>query len=554
MKPEPRIRPTKYLHNWRDPAAPRPAATILLVRDSVLGPEVLMTRRSMTASFLPGAYVFPGGVLDEADGSPAARAVIASRIDQSPELLRFATAAVREAFEELGVLLARPARAGVVVADAAQRIPRDVGADFFGRATAEGVVLALDQTWWLSRWITDRDLPKRFDVHFFVARMPEGQTAIADESEQFEPTWILPAEALARHERGEFNIIFPTIRTLRALTRYPDVDAILAHCRDNPGKWISCPRGGLVDGDVARFSEDDLPFGELELVSPDGQVVHPVDWQHERPVPLLRHVQRLTAPNPGRMTGPGTNTYIIGEPGSYLVIDPGPDEPEHIARIAAIVGDGLQYIVCTHAHPDHAPGAKPLQQLTGAPILGRPTGPDFEPQWAFVPDRVLEDGEALRCGDSTLRILHTPGHVSNHICLLLEEDGLLFSGDHILSGSTTVITPPDGSMRDYIAQLHRLAREPFEYILPAHGHVIAEAKREVARLIAHRMAREAKVISALTTTAAPASLDELVMTAYDDVDEAIRPVAKRSLMAHLIKLREDGLAAQDGASWSLRNA
>jgi glyoxylase-like metal-dependent hydrolase (beta-lactamase superfamily II) len=307
----------------------------------------------------------------------------------------------------------------------------------------------------------------------------------------------------------------------------------------------------MIRGEVARFSEDELPFGELELVSPDGRVVHALDWQHERAVPLLRHVLRLTAPNPGRMTGPGTNTYIIGEPGDYLVIDPGPNEPEHIRRIADIVGGGLKGIVCTHAHPDHAPGAAPLQALTGAPIFGRPTGPDFDPQWAFTPDRTLEDGESLRCADSTLRILHTPGHVSNHICLLLEEDGLLFSGDHILNGSTTVITPPDGSMRDYVAQLHRLAAEPFDYILPAHGHAIASGKREVARLIAHRMAREAKVINALSALRGPASVDELVLTAYDDVDAVIRPVAKRSLTAHLLKLRDDGLARQSGEHWSL---
>lgn len=552
MTPESRIRPHKYLHDWRDPVAPREAATLLLMRDGPRGPEVLMTRRSLTASFAPGAYVFPGGVVDEADASAAARAVTASRIDQSPQVLRFVAAAVREAFEELGVLLARPSRADVNVVATSQTLSRDDDGGFYDRVSSAGIVLALDEVYWLSRWITDRDLPKRFDAHFFVARMPEGQHPVADEGEQFEPTWVVPAEALERHERGEFSIIFPTIRTLRALTRHASVDSVIAHCNENPGRWVSCPRAGLLGGEEARFSEEELPFGELELVSPDGRIVHALDWQHERPVPLLRHVQRLTAPNPGRMTGPGTNTYIVGEPGDYLVIDPGPDDAAHIARIAALVGDGLKAIVCTHAHPDHAPGAAPLKALTGAPILGRPTGPEFDPQWAFTPERTLEDGEALRCGDSTLRVLHTPGHVSNHICLLLEEDGLLFSGDHILNGSTTVITPPDGSMRDYVAQLHRLAAEPFDYILPAHGHAIASGKREVARLIAHRMAREAKVIDALSQASAPITVDELVLTAYDDVDPVIRPVAKRSLTAHLLKLRDDGLAHQQHDLWSLR--
>src|SRR5690606_15238243 len=142
--------------------------------------------------------------------------------------------------------------------------------------------------------------------------MPEGQHPVADEGEQFEPTWVVPFEALERHERGDFNIIFPTIRTLRALTRHANVDAVITHCNENPGRWVSCPRAGLIRGEVARFSEEELPFGELELVSPDGRIVHALDWQHERAVPLLQHVQRLTAPNPGRMTGPGTNTYIVG--------------------------------------------------------------------------------------------------------------------------------------------------------------------------------------------------------------------------------------------------
>ena len=155
-------------------------------------------------------------------------------------------------------------------------------------------------------------------------------------------------------------------------------------------------------------------------------------------------------------------------------------------------------------------------------------------------------------GDSTLRVVHTPGHVSNHICLLLEEDGLLFSGDHILCGSTTVITPPDGDMRDYVAALHRLLDEPFEFILPAHGHVIADGKREVRRLIAHRMGREEKVVKALRTAGGPATVDELVLTAYDDVDEGIRPVAKRSLTAHLMKLRDDGRVDHVDDTWALR--
>ncbi len=543
------VRPEKRLHPWREPVAPRPAATILLLRDSGDGPQVLMTRRSTQASFAPGAYVFPGGTLDPQDASPTARALADARPDQDDETLSFATAAVREAFEELGILLARGRVQAPALARIARSLDRHQDADLFTQVAAHDLRLTLDEVHWFSHWLTDRDLPKRFDVRFFVARMPEHQLPIADEGEQFEPTWVTPAEGLARHAEGRFSIIFPTIRTLRRLTRFGSVEEVIDHARGQHRIQVSCPRAGLLGGGVQRFSEEELPYGELELVTPDGSILHPLDWQSERIVPLLRHVHRLTAPNPGRMTGPGTNSYLVGSPGDWLVIDPGPDDDAHLGRIAAFVGDGLKTIVCTHAHPDHAPGALPLQRRTGARIVGRPSGPHFNPAWTFRPDETLDDGARLRVGDSTLRVLHTPGHAEHHVCLLLEEDGLLFSGDHILNGSTTVVDPPDGDMGAYVASLERLAAEPFEFILPAHGHVIARAKTEVARLIAHRMAREAKVVDALDRLGG-GTLDELVVLAYDDVDPILYPVAKRSLTAHLLKLRDQGRAWQDDGRWA----
>ncbi|HLS56206.1 MAG TPA: MBL fold metallo-hydrolase [Zeimonas sp.] len=538
------VRPEKRLHPWREGVTPRAAATILLLRDTSAGPQVLLTRRSPTASFGPGAHVFPGGALDDRDASPLARELAHARGDQDAEILAYATAAAREAFEELGILLARGRGDAASIAALTRQLDRRPDADLFEQIAAHRLRLALDEIHWLSRWITDQDLPKRFDARFFVARMPEHQEPVADESEQFEPVWVTPAEGLARHAAGRFDMMFPTVHTLRRLRGFGSVDEIIDHARGQPAVKVSLSRGGWRRGAIERFGEEDLPYGELELVAPDGGLHHCVDWQSERVVPLLQHVHRLTAPNPGRMTGPGTNTYLVGGPGDWLVIDPGPDDPAHIDRIAAFVGDGLKTIVCTHAHPDHAPAARPLQQRTGARIVGRPSGPHFDPAWAFRPDETLEDGDRLQVGDSTLRVLHTPGHAEHHVCLLLEEDGLLFSGDHILSGSTTVVDPPDGDMRAYVASLERLAAEPFEFILPAHGHVIGRAKTEIARLIAHRMAREAKVVDALDRLGG-GTLDELVVLAYDDVDPILHPVAKRSLTAHLLKLRDERRATLD---------
>jgi recombination protein RecT len=548
------FRREKLLHGWREPVATRPAATILLLRDSAAGLEVLMTRRSATASFAPGAYVFPGGTLDAADRSDAAVAAARARPDQDDAHRHFAAAALREAFEELGVLLAyRRGTDDPVDPALAASMDRSHDGDLYAQLQRAGLELAIDRTGWLSHWITDRDLPKRFDVRFFVAPMPAGQHAVADGAEQFEPVWVNPADALQRHEQGRFSMIFPTIRTLRQLQRFASVEQVLEACRTQASVFTSCPRGGKVAGRDTRFTEDEMPFGELEMVAPDGQMVHALDWRTEEIVPLRRNVRRLTAPNPGMMTGPGTNTYIVGEDGAWVVIDPGPALPAHVDRIAALVRDGLQAIVCTHSHPDHSPGAPLLREAVGraVPILGLPSGPHARANSAFVPDRALGDGERIRVGDATLRVVHTPGHAANHLCLVLEEDRLLFSGDHVLNGSTTVVDPPDGNMVAYLASLERLIAEPVDFILPAHGHVLGPAVGAMRKLVAHRLGREAKVAAVLARSGG-GTLDELVPSAYDDVKPALYPVARRSLLAHLEKLVEDGRATRDGERWTPR--
>ena len=388
------VRPTQLLHPQREPAPTRPAATVLLLRDGTDGVEVLMTRRSMTASFAPGAYVFPGGGIDAADA--AAHPHAARRATQSDLHLTQAIAAIRESFEELGVLLARHADGSH--ASTADIAALDRKAPFAAQCAARGLTLAADNVYVLAHWITDRDLPRRFDVPFLVARMPAGQTPVADEAEQFEPVWVRPADALARHEAGGFFIIFPTIRTLERLQAFATVDDVLAACATEQPLWTSCPRAGFLAGKEARYMEHESPYGELELVSPDGQIVHPLDWHTNEPVQLLKNVVRLTAPNPGAMTGPGTNSYLVGDPDSgYIAIDPGPADAEHIERLWRAAGGDIRLIVCTHSHADHSPGAKPLQALckTPPPILGLPSAPTARAASQFTPDRTLQNQEHL---------------------------------------------------------------------------------------------------------------------------------------------------------------
>ncbi|MBI5279533.1 MAG: MBL fold metallo-hydrolase [Burkholderiales bacterium] len=542
------VRANQLLHPQREPAVPRPAATVLLLRDGPEGVEVLMTRRSSTASFAPGAYVFPGGGIDAADAE--AHALAARRVTQSGLLLTQAIAAIRESFEELGILLAR--RANGAPADAGDVAALDRHQPFFAQCRERGLKLAADEVFVLAHWVTDRDLPRRFDVPFLVARMPAGQSPQADEAEQFEPVWVRPAAALERHQQGQFFMIFPTIRTLERLKRFGTVQQVLAACAGEKPLWTSCPRAGLVRGGEARFMEHEMAFGELALVCPDGQLLHHLDWRNDQPVALLRNVMRLTAPNPGVMTGPGTNTYIVGDPGGgFLVIDPGPNEPEHIDRIWRATGGNIRMIACTHSHPDHSPGARPLQARCShaPPIYGVPSAPTARPASVFNPDRLLAHGERLvlegPAGTHTLLAIHTPGHAANHVCLVLLEDGLLFSGDHVLNGSTTVVDPPDGDMTAYLDSLDALAAacdaHGIEFILPAHGYVLGFARQAIGQLKAHRLHREAKIAAAMRAKPG-GSLEEWVELAYDDVPPRMWPVAQRSLLAHVQRIQALNLA------------
>jgi recombination protein RecT len=552
------VRPTQQLHPAREPVPVRAAATVLLLRDSEAGIEVLMTRRSDTASFAPGAYVFPGGQIDAAD--EAAKRIAACRPTQSGIQLTQAITAIREGFEELGVLLARHADGSPVRMEDIASMDRSTTSpvSFARQCEQRGLVLAADQVFSLAHWITDRDLPRRFDVPFLVARMPEGQVPTADETEQFEPCWVRPADALARHDAGSFFMIFPTVRTLQRLATYASVDAVLQACAPKDGAekplWTSCPRAGLLRGQEARYMETESPYGELALVCPDGQMLHALDWQSERPVPLLGNVQRLTAPNPGAMTGPGTNSYIVGDAATgYLVIDPGPNDAEHIGRLWRATQGDIRMIVCTHSHADHSPGAAPLQALcekAKPPILGLSSAPTARSSARFAAERELLDGERLVLSGTTaqgerlthtLRAIHTPGHAANHVCLVLEEDGLLFSGDHILNGSTTVVDPPDGDMNAYLDSLDKLdaACEAggIDFILPAHGYVIGSARAAIAHLKAHRLKREAKIASAMKKLPDGTPEDWLAL-AYDDVPQRMWPVAARSLAAHVARIRQ----------------
>jgi glyoxylase-like metal-dependent hydrolase (beta-lactamase superfamily II) len=254
-------------------------------------------------------------------------------------------------------------------------------------------------------------------------------------------------------------------------------------------------------------------------------------------------VRRLVANNPGFMTGPGTNTYVVGRE-RFFVIDPGPDDAVHVGRILDVTGGRIAAVLVTHTHRDHSPAARSIAAATGAQLLGRSPPNDGRQDADFVPQRTLQDGDVERADDIGLRAVHTPGHASNHLCYVLEGSGLIFTGDHLMQGSTVVIAPPDGDMGQYLASLRRLQHEPVARIAPGHGLVIEDAQAEIARIITHRLQREAKVFSRLQE-AGSGAVDALVSRVYDDVDPRLYPIAKSSLLAHLIKLEGDGRVQRD---------
>jgi glyoxylase-like metal-dependent hydrolase (beta-lactamase superfamily II) len=261
---------------------------------------------------------------------------------------------------------------------------------------------------------------------------------------------------------------------------------------------------------------------------------------------LSPRVRRIVAPNPGVMTGPGTNTYLVGNE-QVAVVDPGPDDPAHIAAILREGAGRIRWIVATHTHEDHSPAALPLARLTGAELRGAPAPDDFYQDHSFRPTVHLGDEPLLRTTEFRLRAVHTPGHVGNHYCLLLEDEGMLFTGDHIMNGSTVVIIPPSGDMKDYLDSMAMLKTLPLVSLAPGHGELMPEPFDVIDGIVRHRLGREEKVLAALRDAAG--TLDELLPRAYDDVPRALYPMAKYSLWAHLLKLARDGLARERDERW-----
>jgi glyoxylase-like metal-dependent hydrolase (beta-lactamase superfamily II) len=262
---------------------------------------------------------------------------------------------------------------------------------------------------------------------------------------------------------------------------------------------------------------------------------------------LAPGIRRLVAPNPSMMTGPGTNTYLIGSD-EVAVLDPGPVIDSHLQAIEAAAVGKIRWVLVTHTHRDHSPAAAVLAKRVGAELLGRPAPEGGHQDMTFAPDRILEDGDCLNVDGVDIEAIRTPGHASNHVCYRHAEQDWIFTGDHVIDGSTVVINPPDGNMKDYLESLEKLKRRNPVALAPGHGDLINDPQRLVDWIIAHRLERETKVLLALRANPRLTSM-ELVPHVYADVDKKLYGWAERSLLAHLIKLQADGLALVTNDCW-----
>jgi len=553
-----------------DPAArpPRASATLVVVRDAPVGFEVLLLRRAERGDHNSGAWVFPGGIVDARDRDAAP---LCSGLDdaQASRLLGlesggigYFVAAVRECFEESGLLFAYDAP-GVLLAPA-----RDAAAQLADwraklhrgeRSMAdlcrdEGLTVAADRLAYFSHWLTPPGRAKRFDTRFFIAEAPPAQTVSHDGIEAVEHRWMSPADALARAGEGDaFKLMTPTQKTLEAIARFDRAAALLEWARAPRTVPLVMPRVGVGAQGPRPVTPDEPAWAEIGRIDPQGHGHASYDIRPGVAVRLSPHLVRVTAHNGSVMTGPGTNTYLVGggPRNEWAVIDPGPADKHHVRAVLAAAPGPVKWILATHTHMDHSPAVALLKAETGAAVYGRrPAHPEWQDA-SFEPDHELAGGERLTLDEGiTLRAIHTPGHASNHLCYLFEQERTLFTGDHVMQQSTVVINPPDGDMAAYIGSLRALLRDEadaLQWLAPGHGFLMAEPRRALQWIVEHRLKREAKVLDALRDLG-PATVEQLLVQVYDDVPARMHGVATRSLKAHLLKLRDEGRARHDGGA------
>jgi glyoxylase-like metal-dependent hydrolase (beta-lactamase superfamily II)/8-oxo-dGTP pyrophosphatase MutT (NUDIX family) len=535
-----------------------------VVRDAAPGIEVLLCRRAERGDHNSSAWVFPGGVVDPADRlahrlcSGLDDAEASARLGVAAGGLDFYIAALRECFEESGLLFAydtdgRPLQ---IDDETARRLEPRRRRLHRGEEALEpfcrefGIRLAVDRLSYLSHWVTPQGRAKRFDTRFFLAVAPPGQVALHDGLEVVEQRWWRPADALLPSHA--LKLLTPTQKTLELLTRFREIDDLLAWAGSAREVRLTVPRMGVGSEGPRPVVPDEPAWAELGRLDPDGRGSASYEIRPGAPVRLSSRVLRVTANNGSVMTGPGTNSYFVGggDRNEWALIDPGPLDERHVDALLAAAPGRIDSIFVTHTHKDHSPAAQQLRARTGARVYGmHPLHPEWQDE-SFVADVVLHGGERMALpGDTTLRVIHTPGHASNHLCYLLEEEKTLFTGDHLMQASTVVINPAGWRHVGIPRLAAGTARSRPRVAGPrprlSHGRAPA-CHRAGNRASAAARGESARRVAAARPGYGGGSAGERLRRRF----RAPAPVALRSLTAHLLKLQGDGVATCGDGLWS----
>lgn len=481
---------------------PRDASTVVLLRPARGGVEVYWVLRSPTTSYLGRFHTVPGGRVDRADAAIPVRGA-------EGDAARTRVAAIRELFEEAGVLLAHGERfPSAADRDAARRALLAGETTFAALLERFALALDADDLEDAGRWVTPPFNPVRFDTRFYLAWLPEGQEPSVWPGELVEGGWIAPLDALAEWRAGQSLLTPPTLHVFAAL------EAAM-QAGEAPSSY------GARLRNVPAVQRG--PTRRIEM----------------RPGMFL---VPLEAPTLWPATH--TNCYVVGGR-DLVVVDPGSPEPGEQAILdeflGALVAEGRSVVasLITHHHRDHWLGAEYVAQRFGVPILGDAQTAERAPVTQTIGEgytvELAAHGHTPR---RRVRALHTPGHTREHLCFLEEETGTLLAGDLLAGTGTVIVDPPDGDMRDYLASLRRLLELPLTAVFPGHGAPTGGVRERLEEYVTHRLMREERIAAAVADGAQ--TLDAVVAAAYTDVDVKLHAYAARSALAHLLKLAGDG--------------